>query len=81
MIGDFIKEILSAIFSLIMLPIYLGFFAGLGVFIFLSFKKDFEIQNIVFTQAYDEKYKFKEPLLKDHYESWYRKKIKSGEIK
>lgn len=53
MIGDFIKGILSVIFSLIMLPIYLGFFAGLGVFIFLSFKKDFEIQNIVFTQAYD----------------------------
>ncbi len=81
MIGDFIKGILSGIFSLVMLPIFLGFFAGLGVFIYLSFKKDFEIQNIVFTQAYNEKYKFKEPKLKDSYEAWYRKKIDSGEIK
>ena len=43
MIGDFIKEILSSIFGLIMLPIYLGFFSGLSLFIYFSFKKDFEL--------------------------------------
>ena len=81
MIGDFIKDILSSIFGLIMLPIYLGFFAGLSLFIYFSFTKDFEIQNIVFTQAYSEKYKFKNPKLQDSFESWQRKKINSGEIK
>ncbi len=81
MIGDFIKAILRELFGLVMLPIFLGFFAGLGVFIYFSFKKDYEIQNVVFTQAYNEKYKFKEPILKDRYESWYRNKIDSGEIK
>lgn len=81
MIGDFIKGILSGIFNLVMLPIFLGFFAGLALFIFFSFKKDFEIKNIVFEQAYSEKYRFKSSKLQDSYESWQRKKINSGEIK
>ena len=46
MVGDFIKGIFSSIFSLVMLPIYLGFFTGLSLFIYFSFTKDFEIQNI-----------------------------------
>lgn len=81
MVGDFIKGIFSSIFGLVMLPIYLGFFTGLSLFIYFSFTKDFEIQNIVFTQAYSEKYKFKNPKLQDSFEAWQRKKINSGEIK
>ena len=42
MVGDFIKSIFSSIFGLVMLPIYLGFFAGLSLFIYFSFTKDFE---------------------------------------
>jgi hypothetical protein len=67
--------------GLVMLPIYLGFFAGVSLFIYFSFTKDFEIQNIVFTQAYSEKYKFKNSKLQDSFEAWQRKKINSGEIK
>lgn len=81
MIGDAIKGFFGFIFNLVLLPIFIGFFAGLAVFLYFSFKKDFEIQNIVFTQAHSEKYKFKSPKLQDSYESWQRKRINNGEIK
>ena len=81
MITEFIKTIFSIILKLVMYPIIFGSGLALLIYCLLSFKKDKEIKNIVFNQAYNEKYDFKNYYLKNSSEDWIRNKIKSGEIK
>jgi len=77
MIGD----IFRVIFNLVMLPILSGLFFGALLYIFLSFKKQYEIRDVVFTQALSEKIRFKSPTLNKDFDIWQKKKIVSGEIK
>lgn len=81
MIGDAIKGIFGFIFNAIMLPVIIGIFVGLSVYVYYSIKKEFEISDIVYSQAYNEKYRFSSQFLQDKFDAWKRKKIKSGEIK
>jgi len=64
-----------------MYPIIFGGGLALLIYSLLAIKKDIEIKNIVFAQAYEEKYMFKSPKLKESYEDWTRRMIKNGEIK
>ena len=77
MIGD----IFRTIFNLVLLPIFTGLFIGALLYIFLSFKKQYEIRDVVFTQALTEKTRFKSPTLNKDFDVWQKKKIASGEIK
>lgn len=52
-------------------------FSSFNIF-FIGYKKRY---SIVFAQAYEEKYMFKSPKLKESYEDWTRRMIKNGEIK
>ena len=81
MIGDAIKGIFGFIFNAIMLPVIIGIFVGLSVYVYYSIKKEFEISDIVYSQAYNEKYRFSSQLLQDRFDTWKRKKIEKGEIK
>ena len=69
------------ILKLLIYPIIFGGGLALLIYSLLAIKKDIEIKNIVFAQAYEEKYMFKSPKLKESYEDWTRKMIKNGEIK
>ena len=77
MIGD----IFRIIFNLVMLPILSGLFLGASLYVFLSFKKQYEIRDIVFTQALSEKIRFKSVILNKDFDIWQKKKIENGEIK
>ena len=77
MIGD----IFRIIFNLVLLPIFSGLFIGALLYIFLSFKKQYEIRDVVFTQALSEKIRFKNPTLNKDFDIWQKKKIANGEIK
>ena len=81
MIVDFLKETIGLALKLLMYPIIFGGGLALLIYSLLAIKKDIEIKNIVFAQAYEEKYMFKSPKLKESYENWTRKMIKNGEIK
>ena len=77
MIGD----IFRIIFNLVMLPILSGLFLGGLLYVFLSFKKQYEIKDVVFTQALSEKIRFKSSTLNKDFDIWQKKKIENGEIK
>ena len=81
MIVDFLKETIGLALKLLMYPIIFGGGLALLIYSLLAIKKDIEIKNIVFAQAYEEKYMFKSPKLKESYEDWTRRMIKNGEIK
>lgn len=81
MIIDFLRTIIGVSLKLLMYPIIFGGGLALLIYSLLAIKKDIEIKNIVFAQAYEEKYMFKSPKLKESYENWTRKMIKNGEIK
>jgi hypothetical protein len=76
-----IGNIFRIIFNLVMLPIFSGLFIGALLYIFLSFKKQYEIRDVVFTQALIEKTRFKSPTLNKDFDIWQKNKIASGEIK
>ena len=77
MIGD----IFRIIFNLVLLPIFSGLFLGALLYVFLSFKKQYEIKDVVFTQALSEKIKFKSVVINKDFDIWQKKKIEKGEIK
>ncbi|MDN5069889.1 hypothetical protein O8C76_02455 [Aliarcobacter butzleri] len=77
MIGD----IFRIIFNLVMLPILSGLFLGALLYVFLSFKKQYEIKDVVFTQALSEKIKFKSVVLNKDFDIWQKKKIEKGELR
>ena len=77
MIGD----IFRIIFNLVMLPILGGLFLGASLYVFLSFKKQYEIKDVVFSQVLSEKIKFKSVTLNKDFDIWQKKKIENGEIK
>jgi hypothetical protein len=77
MIGD----IFRVIFNLVMLPILSGLFLGASLYVFLSFKKQYEIKDVVFSQALSEKIRFKSSILNKDFDIWQKKKIENGEIK
>ncbi len=77
MIGD----VFRIIFNLVLLPILSGLFLGALLYVFLSFKKQYEIKDVVFTQALSEKIKFKSVVLNKDFDIWQKKKIEKGEIK
>ena len=54
-----IVDIFRIIFNLVMLPILSGLFLGASLYVFLSFKKQYEIKDVVFSQVLSEKIKFK----------------------
>lgn len=81
MIIDLLRTIIGVVLKLLMYPIIFGGGLALLIYSLLAIKKDIEIKNIVFAQAYEEKYMFKSPKLKESYENWTRKMIKNGEIK
>lgn len=81
MIIDFLKATIGLALKLLIYPIIFGGGLALLIYSLLAIKKDIEIKNIVFAQAYEEKYMFKSPKLKESYENWTRKMIKNGEIK
>ena len=81
MIIDFLRTIIGVVLKLLMYPIIFGGGLALLIYSLLAIKKDIEIKNIVFAQAYEEKYMFKSPKLKESYEDWTRRMIKNGEIK
>lgn len=81
MIIDLLRTIIGVVLKLLMYPIIFGGGLALLIYSLLAIKKDIEIKNIVFAQAYEEKYMFKSPKLKESYEDWTRKMIKNGEIK
>ena len=77
MIGD----IFRIIFNLVLLPIFSGLLLGALLYVFLSFKKQYEIKDVVFTQALSEKIKFKSVVLNKDIDIWQKKKIEKGELK
>ena len=77
MIGDIFK----VIFNLVLLPILSGLFLGASLYIFLSFKKQYEIRDVAFSQALSEKVRFKSVILNKDFDIWQKKKIENGEIK
>ena len=77
MIGD----IFRVIFNFVMLPILSGLFLRASLYVFLSFKKQYEIKDVVFTQALSEKIRFKSVTLNKDFDIWQKKKIENGEIK
>ncbi|MDK2083311.1 hypothetical protein PT502_05785 [Aliarcobacter butzleri] len=77
MIGD----IFRIIFNLVLLPIFSGLFLGALLYVFLSFKKQYEIKDVVFTQALSEKIKFKSVVLNKDFDIWQKKKIEKGELR
>ena len=81
MIIDFLRTIIGVALKLLMYPIIFGGGLALLIYSLLAIKKDIENKNIVFAQAYEEKYMFKSPKLKESYEDWTRRMIKNGEIK
>ncbi|MDN5095799.1 hypothetical protein [Aliarcobacter butzleri] len=64
-----------------MLPILSRLFLGALLYVFLSFKKQYEIKDVVFTQALSEKIKFKSVVINKDFDIWQKKKIEKGEIK
>ena len=76
-----IGNIFRIIFNLVMLPILSGLFLGASLYVFLSFKKQYEIRDIVFTQALSEKIRFKSVTLNKDFDIWQKKKIEKGEIR
>jgi hypothetical protein len=76
-----IGEIVRIIFNLVMLPILSGLFLGASLYVLLSFKKQYEIRDVVFTQALTEKIRFKNSTLNKKFDIWQKNKIASGEIK
>jgi len=68
MIIDFLRTIIGVALKLLMYPIIFGGGLALLIYSLLAIKKDIEIKNIVFAQAYEEKYMFKRPKLKESYE-------------
>ncbi len=77
MIGDMFR----IIFNLVLLPILIGLFLGASLYVFLSIKKQYEIRDVVFTQALNEKTRFKSSTLNKDFDNWQKKKIENGEIK
>lgn len=67
--------------NLITLPIIIGVFLGFILYVVNTFRTQFKIENIIFTQALEEKFKFKDTYLNESFQRWQRDKIKSGEIK
>lgn len=74
-------KFLQLIFNLIMLPILIGLVSSLCIYFVLDMNKKSEIRGIVFTQALEEKYKFKSHLLEEFFINWQKNKIKNGELK
>ena len=64
-----------------MLPILSRLFLGALLYVFLSFKKQYEIKDVVFTQALSEKIKFKSVVLNKDFDIWQKKKIEKGELR
>ena len=81
MVGKMIGDIFRIIFNLVMLPILSGLFFGALLYVFLSFKKQYEIKDVVFTQILNEKIRFKSVTLNKDFDIWQKKKIEKGEIK
>ena len=71
MIGDMFR----IIFNLVLLPILSGLFLGGLLYVFLSFKKQFEIRDVVFSQALSEKIRFKSSTLNKDFDIWRKKKM------
>lgn len=77
MIGDMFR----IMFNLVLLPILIGLFLGALLYVFLSFKKQYEIRDVVFTQALSENIRFKSVTLNKDFDIWQKKKIENGDIK
>ena len=74
-------KFLQLIFNLIMLPIFIGLISSLCIYFVMNINKKSEIRGIVFSQAFEEKYKFKSHLLEESFINWQKNKIKVGELK